>query len=163
MQVIEWLTHIDKKAFVFVQTHLTATWLDGTMLLIRNPYTWIPLYLYMLYWLSRQKKLNALKFICCTLVCITITDYGSAHILKPLFGRVRPCYDDYTMAFVRGIVGCGGRLSFPSSHASNHFGLASFGFSLFVCSQAKNGDCSGYGHSLFRSHRFTWVFISLLT
>ena len=128
MQAIDWLIHIDKKAFVFVQTHLTATWLDGIMLLLRNPYTWIPLYLYLLYWLSRQKKLDALKFICCTLVCITITDYGSAHILKPLFGRVRPCYDSETMVFVRGIVGCGGRLSFPSSHASNHFGLASFWF-----------------------------------
>ncbi len=128
MQVIDWLIHIDKKAFVFVQTHLTATWLDGIMLLLRNPYTWIPLYLYLLYWLSRQKKLDALKFICCTLVCITITDYGSAHILKPLFERVRPCYDSETMIFVRGIVGCGGRLSFPSSHASNHFGLASLWF-----------------------------------
>ena len=128
MQAIDWLIQIDKKAFVFVQTHLTATWLDGFMLLLRNPYTWIPLYLYLLYWLSRQKKLDALKFICCTLVCITITDYGSAHILKPLFERVRPCYDSETMIFVRGIAGCGGRLSFPSSHASNHFGLASFWF-----------------------------------
>jgi membrane-associated phospholipid phosphatase len=128
MQVIDWLIHIDKKAFVFVQTHLTATWLDGFMLLVRNPYTWIPLYLYLLYWALQREKTMALKFICCTIICITITDFTSAHILKPLFERIRPCYDPETAVIVRGIVGCGGKFSFPSSHASNHFGLAAFWF-----------------------------------
>jgi membrane-associated phospholipid phosphatase len=128
MQVIDWLIHIDKKAFVFVQTHLTATWLDGFMLLVRNPYTWIPLYLYLLYWVLRREKTMALKFIICTIVCITVTDFTSAHILKPLFERLRPCYDTETAVIVRGIVGCGGKFSFPSSHASNHFGLAAFWF-----------------------------------
>ena len=128
MQVIDWLIHIDKKAFVFVQTHLTATWLDGIMLVVRNPYTWIPFYLFVLYWVLRREKTTALKFICCTIVCITITDFTSAHILKPLFERLRPCYDAETAGIVRGIVGCGGQYSFPSSHASNHFGLAAFWF-----------------------------------
>jgi membrane-associated phospholipid phosphatase len=128
MQVIDWLIHMDKKAFVFVQTHLTAPWLDGFMLLVRYPYTWIPLYIYVLYWTLRREKTTALKFICCTIVCITITDFTSAHILKPLFERVRPCYDAETAVIVRGIIGCGGRFSFPSSHASNHFGLAAFWF-----------------------------------
>jgi len=128
MQVIDWLIHIDKKAFVFVQTHLTVAWLDGIMLLVRNPYTWIPFYIYLLYWVLRREKTTALKFICCTIVCIAITDFTSAHILKPLFERLRPCYDAETAGIVRGIVGCGGKYSFPSSHASNHFGLAAFWF-----------------------------------
>lgn len=126
MPVIDWLIHIDKQVFVFVQTHLTATWLDGIMLAIRNPYTWIPFYIYMLYWVLRRGKITALKFICCSIICITITDFSSAHIFKPLFERLRPCYDTDTAAIVRGIVGCGGKFSFPSSHASNHFGLAAF-------------------------------------
>ena len=128
MQAIDWLIHIDKKAFDFVQTHLTATWLDGIMLLARNPYTWIPFYIYILYWVVRRGKITALKFIFCTIICITITDFTSAHILKPLFERLRPCYDPETAVMVRGIVGCGGKYSFPSSHASNHFGLAAFWF-----------------------------------
>jgi membrane-associated phospholipid phosphatase len=128
MQLIDWLIHIDKQAFGFVQAHLTDTWLDGIMLLVRNPYTWIPLYIYMFYWILKKEKITALKFVCCTILCITITDFSSAHIIKPLFERIRPCYDKETAFMVRGIVGCGGKFSFPSSHASNHFGLAAFWF-----------------------------------
>ncbi len=128
MQFIDWLIHIDKQAFVFVQAHLTAKWLDGIMLAVRNPYTWIPFYIYMLYWVLRREKSTALKFICCTIICVVITDFSSAHIFKPLFERLRPCYDTETASRVRGIVGCGGKYSFPSSHASNHFGLATFWF-----------------------------------
>ncbi|HEY4935505.1 MAG TPA: phosphatase PAP2 family protein [Puia sp.] len=126
MPFIEWLEHVDKLAFTLIQTHLSAPWLDDFMLMIRNPYTWIPLYGFMLYWALKCGKNTALKFICCTLVCFAITDYSSAQLFKPLFERLRPCYDADTVGIVRGIIGCGGKYSFPSSHAANHFGLAAF-------------------------------------
>lgn len=47
---------------------------------------------------------------------LTMSDQMSASILKPLFGRIRPCH---ALDNVRLLVGCGGRLSFPSSHATN--------------------------------------------
>jgi membrane-associated phospholipid phosphatase len=128
VQFVEWIKHIDKIAFTFLQTHLTAPWLDGIMLVLRNQFTWVPLYVFMLFWALRQGRVRGLKFILLTLVCFSITDYSSAHLFKPFFERLRPCYDSDTAQYVRGIIGCGGKYSFPSSHAANHFGLACFWF-----------------------------------
>lgn len=126
MDIVAWLDHLDKNIFRFIQTDIHASWLDSLMLILRNPYTWIPLYAFMLYWAWRRGKWAGIKFVALTLICFAITDYTSASIIKPLVERVRPCYDPATADFVRGIIGCGGRFSFPSSHASNHFGLATF-------------------------------------
>lgn len=52
---------------------------------------------------------------------IAISDQLSSHILKPLFGRIRPCHE---LENVRLLVPCGSGLSFPSSHAVNSFTVA---------------------------------------
>jgi membrane-associated phospholipid phosphatase len=136
--VIEWLEHVDKGVFSFVQTKLSAKWLDGIMLLTRNPLTWIPLYIFILFRVLKWERTIALKFICLSILCFAITDYSTAHFFKPLFERLRPCYDSETQGIVRGIIGCGGKYSFPSSHASNHFGLAAFWFySLYLITNRK--------------------------
>jgi undecaprenyl-diphosphatase len=52
---------------------------------------------------------------------LTMSDQMSSSVLKPLFGRIRPCH---ALEQVRLLVGCGGRLSFPSSHATNMSAVA---------------------------------------
>ena len=52
-----------------------------------------------------------------------IIDPTVYRIIKPLVGRIRPCLDP-SLVWVRVVDGCGGRFSFPSSHAANMFGLA---------------------------------------
>lgn len=47
-----------------------------------------------------------------------IGDQLSSSVLKPLFGRIRPCR---ALEGVRMLVDCGSGLSFPSSHAVNNF------------------------------------------
>lgn len=128
MTFIQWLEHIDKIIFAFIQVKLSAPWLDGIMLTLRNPLTWVPLYIFMLYWVLKFDRNIYLKFICITIICFAITDFSSSHIFKPFFERLRPCYDAEMSSVVRGIIGCGGKYSFPSSHATNHFGLAAFWF-----------------------------------
>lgn len=49
---------------------------------------------------------------------IAISDQLSSSILKPLVDRARPCH---VLTDVHLLVGCGGGLSFPSSHAVNNF------------------------------------------
>jgi undecaprenyl-diphosphatase len=138
MWFIDWLVKIDKEAFRLIQTHFNARWLDGIMLILRNPYTWVPLYVFMLYWALKCGKTRRLKFICLSLVCFAITDFSSARILKPLFERLRPCYDPETVGVVRWIIECGGKYSFPSAHASNHFGLACFWYySIYFMTRSK--------------------------
>jgi undecaprenyl-diphosphatase len=125
---LDWLVRQDKQLFSFIQRHICANWLDGFMLLLRNPLTWVPLYIFLLYWVINKGKSAAIKFILVSVICFAITDYSCAHFLKPLFERIRPCYDLDMAGITRGIVNCGGKYSFPSNHAANHFGLASFWF-----------------------------------
>ncbi len=63
-----------------------------------------------------------------TLLTFTLSDFTSATILKPLIGRLRPCHDPTLPFVVNNLAGCGGIFSMPSSHATNHFGLAGFWF-----------------------------------
>lgn len=58
---------------------------------------------------------------------ILFSDQLSSHVLKDVFGRVRPCE---VLQGVRAIDGCRHSLSFPSSHAVNTFAAATL-FSLF--------------------------------
>ena len=128
MSLFEWLDHMDKLAFTFIHRDMSNSRLDAIMLFLRNAYTWIPLYAFMLYWAMRLERATSIKFICLTILCFAITDYTSSGILKVHFERLRPCYDDDMTTVIRGIIGCGGKYSFPSSHAANHFGLATFWF-----------------------------------
>lgn len=54
-------------------------------------------------------------------VTLIVSDQVNSGFIKDLFGRVRPCR---ALEGVRMLVGCGGGLSFPSSHAVNNFAAA---------------------------------------
>jgi membrane-associated phospholipid phosphatase len=125
LTLAQWLGGLDRELFkIIAGAH--ESWLDGPLTLARHQYTWIPLYAFVLFYIVRFQRKYAWQFVVCTLVCFAITDYTSASILKPLFGRLRPCHEPELQMYMRDLVGCGGRYSMPSSHASNHFGLASF-------------------------------------
>jgi undecaprenyl-diphosphatase len=49
---------------------------------------------------------------------IILSDQFSSFVIKPLVGRIRPCF---ALQGVRLLVECGGGKSFPSSHAVNNF------------------------------------------
>ena len=126
MPLLKWLDHIDKVLFVLVQHDSDHSFLDKIMPVLRNPYTWIPLYIFMLYYALRKGKSQAWAFIILSVLTVAITDSITAQLLKPLFGRLRPCYDPEMSSVLRGLVDCGGLYSMPSNHAANHFGLAAF-------------------------------------
>jgi len=126
MSLLKLLDRLDKALFVAIHNDSDASWLDGFMLVIRNPVTWIPLYAFLLYHSIRKVGVQAWKFILVSVVAFAITDSISASVLKPLFARPRPCHAAELQPFIRNILDCGGLYSFPSSHAANHFGLATF-------------------------------------
>lgn len=128
MNLFEQLIALDEKLFIAIHASGAVSWLDSLMLASRNALTWVPLYVFVLYWIIRHQRNYALLFLLGTLVTFAITDFVSASVLKPLIGRERPCYNTAFAGYLRNIIGCGGRYSFPSSHASNHFGMAAFWF-----------------------------------
>lgn len=128
MDIIQWFEAVDKNLFTLIHSDGALPAIDGLMKGLRNAVVWIPLYAFILFWVIRNGKKYVWQFILLSLVTFAITDYTSASILKPALSRVRPCHDPELQDIIRGLIGCGGRFSFPSSHASNHFGLAAFWF-----------------------------------
>src|ERR1700754_629806 len=128
MPLLTWLDHLDKTLFVLIQHDSDHFLLDTILPLLRDPFTWIPLYLFMLLFAIFKGKNKALPFIVLSVLTFAITDSLTAQVLKPVFGRLRPCHDPEMQATVRSLVDCGGLYSMPSNHAANHFGLASFWF-----------------------------------
>jgi membrane-associated phospholipid phosphatase len=126
MSLLTWLDHVDKLLFVLIQHDSDHSVLDPLMPFLREPLTWIPLYAFMGYYAFRTGKQKAWAFILLSLLTFAITDSLTAQVLKPIFGRLRPCHEPEMQAFLRGLVDCGGLYSMPSNHAANHFGLAAF-------------------------------------
>jgi membrane-associated phospholipid phosphatase len=126
MSLLNWLDHLDKILFVLIQHDSDSAVLDKIMPVLREPLTWVPLYAFMLYYSFRQGRNKAWPFIVLTLLTFAITDTVTAQLLKPMFGRLRPCHDPELQSYLRGLVDCGGLYSMPSNHAANHFGLAAF-------------------------------------
>lgn len=128
MNVLQWLTAADRKVYYLINIKLSVSWLDNIMLLLRQAFTWIPLYFFFLLFFYANCRKFLFPIIALSMVTFAFTDFTSASILKPLIGRLRPCHDTSLQFSINNIAGCGGIFSMPSSHASNHFGLAAFWF-----------------------------------
>jgi undecaprenyl-diphosphatase len=128
MDVKSWLQATDLQFFYLINKKFSVSWLDDAMLLIRQAFTWIPLYFFFMLFFYANCRRFLLPIIALSLVTFAFTDFTSASILKPLIGRLRPCHDPSLHFSINNIAGCGGVFSMPSSHASNHFGLATFWF-----------------------------------
>ncbi len=128
MNLVELFHSIDNRIFYLINSHLSSSRLDGFMIMLRTPITWVPFYALMLFLFYKKSPELCFAIVVASIVTFGLTDFISASVFKPFIGRVRPCYDESLNFSVRNIVGCGGRYSMPSSHASNHAGLATFWF-----------------------------------
>lgn len=100
--------------------------LDFIMPWLRNPYVWAPVYGYILYFMWTRFRWKGIYWCLAFIITFGICDIVSASYLKPFFDRLRPCQDPLLHSFIRDLVACGSGRSFPSAHASNHFGLSFF-------------------------------------
>lgn len=109
---------------------LNSVWrnevLDTVMPFFRNQWTWAPLYLFLLIYMLRNFKYNGIIWCLFFIGTFAISDQISAHFLKEIFQRTRPCNNPNLKDIVHNIVQCGSGYSFPSSHAANHFALGVF-------------------------------------
>ncbi|MEO0733700.1 MAG: phosphatase PAP2 family protein, partial [Bacteroidota bacterium] len=67
---------------------------------------------------------KTLWLLLCIAGVLAVADQLAAAVLKPWIGRLRPCAEPEVADHARILVGCGGKFSFPSNHATNHFALA---------------------------------------
>lgn len=105
---------------------MSNAFFDGLMPLLRNRYFWIPLYLFLIIFLLRNYGKQGFFCIVFLLITFAVCDYTSASVIKPAVERLRPCNDPVLQSEINRIVSCGRGFSFPSTHATNHFGIAMF-------------------------------------
>ncbi len=121
------LKNIDKWLFLKINTVWTNSFLDTVFPFWREPYIWGPLYLFLVVFILINFGCKSWPWLVFFLLTFALTDQLSSHYLKYWTNRLRPCQDDFLMPYVRELLGrCPGNPSFPSSHATNHFGLAFF-------------------------------------
>lgn len=117
---------IDIRFFLFLNG-LHTGWLDTVMVAITQMWPWIPLYLLLLYMVFKQYGKRGWWILLAVAVVILCSDQLSAHVCKPLFHRLRPCFNPDLEGLVHLPKGLpGGRYGFVSSHAANTFAVAAF-------------------------------------
>ena len=122
------LNNWDHQLFLFFNG-LHVDWLDPVMTFFSSEKGWIPFYVVLVFLVFYKYRWKGLWVMLGVAVLITCSDQISAHVFKPLFHRLRPCYDPLIEDLVYLPKGKpGGHYGFISSHAANTFALASFIF-----------------------------------
>jgi undecaprenyl-diphosphatase len=115
--MLDYLIHLDKKLFIFLN-NLGSKPFDEIWLLITKQINWIPFFLILLFILYKKlgtKKLGIAILILAALITFTneITD-----VIKFSVQRIRPCNDDTLAGLIR-VVKDSDTFSYFSGHASN--------------------------------------------
>lgn len=123
---METLSHLDSDLFLFLNG-LHADWMDGVMIAITHMWVWFPLYLLLIYWTVKQYGKRCWWVFLAVAVVVLCSDQLSSHVFKPVFQRLRPCYNPDLQDLIHLPKGlAGGRYGFTSSHAANTFAVAAF-------------------------------------
>jgi len=121
--LINWDTHL----FYFLNSALSNSLFDWLMPVITNKTNWYyPGGLFLLFLLIKGGKKGRTAVVLLIIILI-INDQVTNALLKPMVERIRPCK---TLEGFRLLVSCGGKYSFPSSHASNVAAIATL-FSFY--------------------------------
>jgi len=125
----EFIKTWDRYLFLKINTSWTNSFLDAVLPWWRDANTWTPLYLFLILFVVINSKKQAFFWILAAICTLVLTDQISSSLVKPFFGRLRPCSDPSLINQVRLLLpNCSGGYSFTSSHATNHFGFAAFVF-----------------------------------
>lgn len=125
------LINIDQDLFLLINQGLSNPFFDWLLPILRNPYTWAPLYLFLIIFFIKTYGKIGILVVAFTLANFGVSDAVSSHVIKKSVKRVRPCNDLVFKNEVNIRVRCGSGFSFTSSHATNHFAMAFFWIVLF--------------------------------
>jgi membrane-associated phospholipid phosphatase len=126
-ELLKTLLGWDYAAWYYLNTVWHNDVLDAIVPYLRNQWTWAPLYLFLLLFMTINFGRKGVMWCVFFLLTFAIADQLSASLIKPYVHRLRPCNNPYLQQFVHLLVPCGSGYSFPSSHSANHFALAVFG------------------------------------
>lgn len=125
------IIQLDHQLFYAINTGLSNAFFDVLMPILRNRYTWIPLYIFLIVFFLRSYKLNGFYLVLTFLATFAFADFTSASLIKKSVKRLRPCNELTFVQEVKIRVDCGSGYSFPSTHATDHFAIALFLICIF--------------------------------
>lgn len=125
--IVGGLLNVDRKLFILINEHWHHPVLDSLTPFLREANTWIPFYIFLLLFMLINFGKQSFWWIVIFLITAGVSDILSSHVVKSLVFRLRPCREPSLTDQVRFLVNyCPMSSSFVSSHASNHFAMATF-------------------------------------
>jgi undecaprenyl-diphosphatase len=134
------IVDIDTQFFLFLNG-LHADWLDPFFYYFSQIYTWVPLYLLVLFFIIKKWGKRSLIIIPLLILTIVCTDQ-SCNIIKRTVQRERPSHcseisaETHLVSDTSGELYRGGHYGFPSAHAANSIAFVLF-FIFFVAQKKK--------------------------
>jgi len=123
--MIEQLLQYDTELFIFLNNLGETNW-DSLWLIITSKFTFIPLYIILLFLMYKNYGIKSLlMFVVVIALMITFTDQIT-NVFKRMFMRSRPCGVDELVDRIRFIAIRCGKYGFFSGHSSNSMAAAVF-------------------------------------
>ena len=129
--MIDTLRHIDHQLFHLVNQTLANSVLDFVCPVLRDVKFMVFCYGVFAYRVFKLYPNQFLKIVAAGAITFLLTDQLSAHLIKSIVNRLRPC-NNLEIGARLLLQHCGNGFSFVSAHAANSFGLAAFIFALPV-------------------------------
>ncbi len=126
------IKQFDYNLFAKINGRWHNSFFDVFFPFIREPTVWVPLYFFLVVFITTNFKIKGWIWVLFFLINVTLSDYVSSTLIKDNFMRLRPCRDPFLAENIRFLVAyCPVSSSFTSSHAVNHFAAAMFIFTTF--------------------------------
>lgn len=129
--MIDQVLQLDTTLFHWVNNGLTNAVFDWLMPILRNKYTWLPFYVFILVFSLINLKWQGAWLVLCLALSVSVADTLSSKVIKHRVERLRPCNQQEIREQMTLRVDCGSGYSFTSSHATNHFAVGMFLFVAF--------------------------------
>ncbi len=117
----------DRQLFRVINYDWSNAFFDWLLPWLRNSNMWIPLYFFLVLLVTINFKKTGLWWVIFAACTVILTDFVSSSIIKHNIIRLRPCNEPDFASWIHVLVGYRPQSSsFTSSHATNHFGMATF-------------------------------------
>ena len=127
--ILEGILRMDKGLFTRINQQWVSSFSDALFPFLREAELWVPFYLFLLVFITLNFGRKGWLWSLSLIMTAVIGDLVSSHLMKGWIFRLRPCQDPDLADSIRVLASyCPASSSFTSSHACNHFALATFIF-----------------------------------
>jgi membrane-associated phospholipid phosphatase len=125
--LIKRLLSYDHQLFRTINSDWHNPFFNWLMPWLRNSNVWYPLYLFLILTAVINYRKKGWWWVAFAAGTVVLTDFVSSTLIKENIWRLRPCNNPDLSSWINIMVGYRPQSSsFTSSHAANHFGIATF-------------------------------------